>query len=156
MGVTIVAAVARNGVIGVGGDLPWRISEDLRRFKQLTMGGVLVMGRKTYESIGRPLPGRTTVVITRQRDWSADGVRVVDSVASALGVAATLPGEVFVVGGGEIYRQTIDLADALELTEVDAAPEGDVTFPPVTSPPWQEVARENGDGFAFVRYERTL
>lgn len=156
MAVTIVAAVARNGVIGSGGDLPWHISEDLQRFKKLTMGGVLVMGRKTYESIGRPLPGRTTVVITRQPDWSAEGVKVADSVAAALGLAATFSGEVFVVGGGEIYRQTIGLADALELTEVDAVPAGDVTFPEIDSPPWQEVARQHGDGFAFVRYERTL
>jgi dihydrofolate reductase len=151
MTVTLVAAVASNGVIGRSGDLAVRIPADLRRFKALTMGHTLVMGRKTWDSIGRALPGRRTIVITRQRDWSAEGADVASSVADALGLAR---GEVFVVGGGEIYDQTLALADALELTEVAAAPEGDTFFPPVDRTTWVEVSRERGDGFDFVRYER--
>lgn len=149
--VTIVAAVARNGVIGRDGGLPWHLPGDLRRFKRLTMGGTLVMGRKTYESIGRPLPGRTTVVVTRQPDWSVEGVVVARSVKEALEAAGD--GEVFVVGGAEIYRQTMEVADALEITEVDAEPEGDTHFPEI-SHPWRMVRREVEDGLTFVRYER--
>ncbi|HEX2154338.1 MAG TPA: dihydrofolate reductase [Acidimicrobiia bacterium] len=147
MAVTVVAAVARNGVIGRDGNLPWHLPEDLRRFKEMTMGGVLVMGRKTYESIGRPLPGRTTVVVTRRPDWSADGVEVAASLEEAL----DRPGELFVVGGAEIYRQALELADALEITEVDAEPEGDTYFPEIP-PAWQVVRREVKDGLTFTRW----
>ena len=152
MPVTIVAAVARNRVIGRDGDLPWRLPEDLRRFKELTMDGTLVMGRKTYESIGRPLPGRTTVVVTRQPDWSAEGVVTAGSMEEALELAGE--GEVFVVGGAEIYRQALETADALEITQVDAQPEGDAYFPEIP-PTWQVVRREVKDGFTFTRYEPT-
>lgn len=151
MPVTVVAAVARNGVIGSGGRLPWHLPEDLRHFKQLTMGGTLVMGRKTYESIGRPLPGRRTVVVTRQYGWSADGVDVAGSLEAALATAGD--GEVFVVGGGEIYRQALPLADALEITQVDAEPSGDVYFPPIGQD-WSEIRRTGGEGLEMVRYER--
>jgi dihydrofolate reductase len=153
MTVTLVAAVARNGVIGRDGDLALRIPADLRRFKALTMGGTLVMGRKTWDSIGRALPGRRTIVITRQLGWTAAGADVADSVSRALGLAGT--GPVYVVGGGEIYAQTIDGADALELTEVEADPAGDVVFPAVDPAVWSETEREPGEGFAFVRYERS-
>ena len=152
MTVTLVAAVARNGVIGRAGDLAVRIPEDLRRFKALTMGHTLVMGRKTWDSIGRALPGRRTIVVTRQPDWTAPGAEVAASVDQALALAGNA--EVFLVGGGEIYAQTIDRADALELTEVDAAPDGDTFFPEVDRTAWTEVARESREGFAFVRYER--
>lgn len=151
MPITIVAAVARNQVIGREGDLPWRLPEDMRRFKELTMGGTLVMGRRTYESIGRPLPGRRTVVITRQPDWSADGVETAASLEGALEMAGD--GEVFVVGGGEVYRQAMEVADALEITEVDAEPEGDVCFPEIP-PAFRVVGRQRGDGFTFTRWER--
>ncbi|HLU31008.1 MAG TPA: dihydrofolate reductase [Acidimicrobiia bacterium] len=151
----LVAAVARNGVIGRDGDLPWHIPEDLRRFKEMTMGGTLVMGRKTYESIGRPLPGRTTVVVTRQPDWSAPGVEVASSLESALEVAGS--DDVFVVGGAEIYRQVLErgLVDVLELTEIDADHEGDTFFPPL-DPSWRCTRREVRDGFTFSRYEKHL
>jgi dihydrofolate reductase len=151
MTVTLVAAVASNGVIGRSGDLAVRIPEDLRRFKALTMGHTLVMGRKTWDSIGRALPGRRTIVVTRQPDWSAPGADVAPSVRAALELAS---GEVFVVGGGEIYDQTLDVADRLELTEIDAAPDGDTYFPAFDRAAWVEVEREAGDGFDFVRYER--
>lgn len=152
MPVTIVAAVARNRVIGRDNDLPWRIPEDLRRFKELTMGGVLVMGRKTYESIGRPLPGRRTVVVSRNPDLEIEGVEMAPSLEMALEIAGG--DDVFVVGGGEIYRQAMGVADVLEITEVDAEPEGDTFFPEIDPNVWREVARTPGDGFAFVRYER--
>ncbi|HSJ34012.1 MAG TPA: dihydrofolate reductase [Acidimicrobiia bacterium] len=155
MPITMVAAVARNGVIGRDGGLPWHLPEDLRRFKAMTMDHVLVMGRKTFESIGRPLPGRTTIVVTRQPDWSApEGVLVAPSVETALQQAAALDDDVFVVGGADIYRQALDRADVLELTEVDADPDGDVHFPAVDRSTWAETSRIVGDGFDFVTYMR--
>lgn len=153
MAVILVAAVGSNGVIGVDDGLPWRIPDDLRRFKQLTLGHTLLMGRKTYDSIGRPLPGRRTVVITRQRDWSTDGVEVAHSLTAALGLADG--NDVYVAGGGEIYRQALPLADRLELTEVDQAPDGDVTFPAFDRGEWVESARDDRDGFSFVSYTRS-
>lgn len=153
MTVTLVAAVARNGVIGKDGGLPWHLPDDLRHFKAVTMGGVLVMGRKTYESIGRPLPGRTTVVVTRQQNWAAEGVLTARSVTEALELAESL-GDVFVVGGAEIYHQTLELADVLELTHVDRDPEGDTWFPPVDWSRWRTARHEVKDGFTLTRYER--
>ena len=150
-----IAAVARNGVIGSGNDIPWRIPEDWQRFKRLTMGQVLIMGRKTYDSIGRPLPGRTTFVVTRDRMWRGDGVRAVPTVGEALEQAkAAAPDTVFIAGGGEIYRELWEQLDRLELTEVDAEPPGDVTFPDIDPAHWQETERDVRDGFAFVTYRR--
>ena len=154
MSVVLIAAVGRNGVIGRDNDLPWRIREDLQHFKQLTLGHTLVMGRKTYDSIGRPLPGRRTVVITRQSDWTADGVEVVHSLDDALKLADG--NDVYVAGGGEIYRLALPSADRLELTEVDQSPEGDVTFPAIDPTAWTETARAPHDGFTFVSYARSL
>jgi dihydrofolate reductase len=146
-----LVAMAKNRVIGRDNTLPWHLSADLQRFKRLTLGHTLVMGRKTYDSIGRPLPGRRTVVVTRQRDWSADGVDVTHSLEEALKYDGTL----YVAGGGEIYRQALPYADALELTEVDQSPEGDVTFPSVNPDAWIETARDPHDGFSFVSYRRS-
>ncbi|MFF0345825.1 dihydrofolate reductase [Kribbella sp. NPDC004875] len=151
MSLILIAAVGRNGVIGRDNDLPWRIREDLQRFKQLTLGHTLVMGRKTYDSIGRPLPGRRTVVVTRQPDWSADGVDVTHSLDDALRYDGTL----YVAGGGEIYRQSLPHATHLELTEVHQSPEGDVTFPTIDAADWTETARDPRDGFSFVSYRRS-
>ncbi|MFI5730616.1 dihydrofolate reductase [Kribbella sp. NPDC051587] len=150
MTVILIAAVGANGVIGRDNDLPWRIREDLQHFKQLTLGHTLVMGRKTYDSIGRPLPGRRTVVVTRQPDWSADGVQVVHTLEEAL----KQDGDVYVAGGGEIYRQALPYADRLELTEVDQSPAGDVTFPAFDRSDWTETTRDPRDGFTFVSYQR--
>ena len=152
MRVILIAAVGNNGVIGRDNGLPWRIREDLQRFKRLTLGHTVVMGRKTYDSIGRPLPGRTTVVVTRQPDWSATGVRVAHSLGDALKLADG--NDVYVAGGGQIYRQALPVADRLELTEVDQAPEGDVTFPSFDPGSWVESARDTHDGFSFVTYAR--
>ena len=156
MTVTIVAAVARNGVIGVDGGLPWHLPDDLRRFKELTLGHVLVMGRRTYESIGRPLPGRATVVVTRRPDWDpgAGGVLVEASVPAAIATASGVDEAVFVVGGAQVYADALPLADRLELTLVDAEPEGDVAFPEVDWAQWRELRREEGDGVSYVTYAR--
>lgn len=148
----LIAALGANRAIGVDGGMPWHLPEDLAHFKQTTMGGVLVMGRRTWDSIGRALPGRTTIVVTSDRDWSAPGAVVVHSLAEAL--AAAGPGEVFIAGGGEIYRQTIGLASALELTEIDARPAAEVFFPEVDPEVWRETSRRPREGFDFVRYER--
>lgn len=143
--------MARNGVIGVDGRLPWRLPADLARFKALTMGATLVMGRKTYDSIGRPLPGRTTLVITRQAGWSADGVTTCSSLEDAL---SRVHDVAYVVGGSDIYALALPVATRLELTEVDSTPEGDAFFPAWDRPAWQVAAREEHDGFAFVTYVR--
>jgi dihydrofolate reductase len=153
-GVVGIAAVARNGVIGDGQDIPWHISEDLRRFKRLTTGQVVIMGRKTYDTIGRPLPGRTTFVITRDRMWRGDGVRAVPFVAEAIQLGMELAETVYVAGGGEIYRLAWDQLDRLEITEVDLEPAGDITFPAIAATDWEETAREPHDGFSFVSYRR--
>ena len=149
-----IAAVARNGVIGAGNDIPWRIPEDWARFKAITMGHVLIMGRKTYDSIGRPLPGRTTIVVTRDPDWTAAGVLVVRNLDEAFEAAYALsPEKVFVAGGGQIYAAAWDRLDCLEITEVDVEPAGDVLFPPI-GPEWQERSSDTHDGFRFITFGR--
>lgn len=153
--IVIVAAVASNGVIGVAGGLPWRIPEDLARFKRMTMGHAVVMGRATFESIGRPLPGRTNIVLTRDPDWSHDGVEVAGSFEEALRIAGPEGGDVFVAGGAEVYGAVLGMADRLELTEVGADPEGDTFFPPVDWSRWREVSRDVHENFSFVTYDRT-
>ena len=149
-----IAADARNGVIGSGNDIPWRIPEDWARFKALTMGHVLIMGRKTYESIGRPLPGRTTVVVTREPAWRAAGViRAVDLDDAFDRAFALAPSKVFVAGGGQVYAAAWDRLDTLEITEVDAEPAGDVSFPSI-GPEWRESGRDERDGFTFITFRR--
>lgn len=156
--IVAIAAYARNRVIGNGPDIPWRISEDWKRFRRITDGHVLIMGRKTYASIGRPLPGRHTIVITRDRDWRADGVITADGPDRAIELARGRHPEsiIFIAGGGEIYRAAWDRTELLDITEVDAEPEGDITFPKITDSEWQEVAREPRDGFAWVGYRRVV
>jgi dihydrofolate reductase len=156
-----IAAVARNGVIGSDGDIPWRIPADWRRFKALTTGHVLVMGRKTYDSIGRPLPDRTTIVVTRDRRWRGDGVLTAPTLDEALALAADRdPEVVWVAGGGEVYAATWDRLDRLEVTEVALEPEGSVRFPDVDPGRWRETAREEHEAaggspaYAFVSYAR--
>ena len=148
--VILVAAVARNGVIGNGTDIPWKVPGEQRLFKELTMGDVLVMGRTTYESIGRPLPGRTTIVLTRDPDWSAEGVLVAHSMIDALGQAALLPGEVMVVGGAQVYAEALPLATEQIISEIPLEPEGDVRYPDFDETLWIETVREQYDGFERV------
>ncbi len=156
MPVTILAAVARNGVIGVDGGLPWHLPDELALFKELTLGHVLVMGRRTYEAVGRPLPGRTTVVVTRQPDWAAEaeGVLRAESVEQALAMANEIDDEVFVAGGAQVYAEALPVADRLALTLVEAEPEGDTLFPEVDWSQWRETARRPGTGWTHVTYER--
>ncbi len=162
----LVAAVARNGVIGADNRLLWRLSSDLKRFRARTWGKPLVMGRKTFQSIGRPLPGRETIVVTRDPGFSAEGVFVVHGLDAALALAqaraaAMGAGAIVVAGGGEIYAQTIGRADRLALTEVALAPEGDAAFPRIDPAEWREIRREPGGrgpgdeaDFCFVDFER--
>jgi dihydrofolate reductase len=154
MTVTVVAAVAANGVIGRDGGLPWHLPDDLRHFKRLTRGHVLVMGRRTFESIGRPLPDRTTIVVTRRPDWGAPGVLTAPSLPEALSRAGEIDPEVFVAGGQEIFRLALPVADRMVLTRVDQRPDGDTVFPPVDWASWRAVAREAYDDFEVVSYER--
>lgn len=157
MTVTLVAAVGANGVIGAAGGLPWRLPEDLAHFKALTLGHPMVMGRTTFESIGRALPGRTTIVITRQSDWRADDVEVAASLDAALERAAQIDGEVFVVGGGQVYAEVLErgLVDVLSITRVADSPDGDTRFPQVDWDAWVEVGRTPHVGFDIVTYQRS-
>jgi len=154
MTVTLVAAVAANGVIGHDGGLPWQLPGDLPRVKQLTMGHVLVMGRRTYDSIGRPLPGRTTVVVTRQPDWAVEGVRTASSVEQALETARQIDDEVFVLGGAEIYAGAMPYVDRMVVSHVEQEPTGDRFFPEVDWSAWREVGRVRHTGFEVVTYDR--
>jgi dihydrofolate reductase len=166
--VSIIVAVAENGVIGKGNTLPWHLPEDLRHFKQVTMGKPIIMGRRTFESIGKPLPGRTNIVITRDPTFHAAGTAVVFSLEEALALArnTALRGgvdEVVVIGGAEIYATALPRADRLYLTEVHAAVEGDALLPPIDWTQWREVSRERHDAqsprhhaFSIVCYERAV
>ena len=152
-------ARAANGVIGKDGRLPWRLPADLRRYKAMTMGKPMVMGRRTFESFGGPLPGRRHIVLTRSPDWSAEGAEVARDKAGALAMAGDVP-EVAVVGGTEVFRLFEDKADRVELTEVHVDAEGDTVMPGFDPEVWEEVWREDHpaeDGrpaFSFVRLER--
>ena len=166
MRLSVLAAVSENGVIGREGGLPWHLPAELRHVKQLTTGHTLLMGRKTYESIGRPLPGRTNIVITRNPDFQAEGVRAVVSLDEALRLAediALIDGaqEVVVIGGAEIYKAAIPRAGRLYITEVHASVEGDACLPQVEWKNWREIGREhhpalgtNPYDYSFVVYER--
>jgi dihydrofolate reductase len=154
--ITLVVAAARNGAIGRNGAIPWRLPEDLKRFKALTLGHAVVMGRKTWESLparNRPLPGRRNIVVTRDAGWRADGAET-----ASLEVALQGAGDIFVIGGGEIYRAALPLADRIELTEVQGDFEGDAFFT-FDRAPWRETAREEhrtaeGLGYSFVTLEK--
>jgi dihydrofolate reductase len=152
--VVLVAAVAENGVIGASGDIPWHLPEDFRHFKATTLGHTLVMGRATYDSIGRALPGRTTIVLTRDPDWSADGVLVAHDLDQALEMAEDLPGDVMIAGGAQVYAAALPVADEQVLTEVHQSPEGDTFYPDVDRTTWVETRRECHDGFDHVWWAR--
>ena len=152
--VVMVAAVADNGVIGNGPDIPWSIPGEQAEFKALTMGHTLVMGRTTFESIGRPLPGRTTIVLTRDTDWSVAGVLVSHSLDAALAQADLLGGDVVIAGGGQVYADAMPFADAQVLTEVRLSPDGDAFYPDFDRASWEESRREHHDGYDRVWWER--
>jgi len=153
--VVLVAAVADNGVIGLGGDIPWSIPEDLKHFRTVTKGNTVIMGRRTFESIGHPLPFRTNVVVTRDPSWSHDGVFTAASVEAAIDLAQEFEGEAMVIGGAQVYAAALPLADAQILTEVRLSPEGDTHYPEFDRTAWKEVRREPHDGFDFVWWERS-
>ncbi len=161
----MIVAVAENGVVGRDNALPWRLSEDLKYFKRTTLGKPLVMGRKTFESIGRPLPGRPNIVISRDSGFAPDGVEVAHSLPAALERARELAtgagvGEVMVIGGAQVYAEAIPLAARLYVTEVHAAYRGDTYLPPVDWTKWRECTRElhpadaGSPGYSFVVFER--
>ena len=168
--VALILARAENGVIGRAGGLPWHLSGDLKFFKAQTMGKPLVMGRKTYQSIGKPLPGRPNLAISRDPGFRPEGVEVFADLAAALvrarALAAAMPGEgpqreIMVIGGGQIYAQALPLAERIYLTEVHATPQGDTVFPELDPTEWRELSREpqpspgeGQPGFSFVILER--
>lgn len=158
--VTLVVAMADGGVIGRDNRMPWHLPADLAHFKRVTMGKPIVMGRKTFASIGRPLPGRTNVVVTRDRAFGAEGVTVAHSLDEALDACGDVP-EAMVIGGGEVYAAALPRARRIHLTEVHAAIDGDTRFPAVDPAAWREVARERRDAddrnphaMSFVTLER--
>ncbi len=156
--INVIAAMAQNRVIGIDNTLPWRLPADLQHFKALTMGHHIVMGRKTYESIGKPLPGRTTVIVTRDAGYRVEGCLTATSIAAAIAACGKDP-EIFFVGGAELYAQVLSLADRLYLTEIQADYDGDAHFPEFDRDAWQETARQehtspDGLGYHFVTYAR--
>ena len=160
MKISIVVAMGANGVIGRDNQLPWHLPADLRHFKQTTMGKPILMGRKTYESIGRPLPGRTNIVITRDAGYTADGCVVVHSIEAAM-QAVREQEEIMVIGGAEFYRQVLPYADTIYLTRIHEDFEGDTFFPELTAAEWREVERtdcepdaKNPHRYSFLRLDR--
>ncbi len=157
--ISIISALARNRTIGIDNTLPWRLSDDLKYFKALTLGHHILMGRKTWESIGKPLPGRTTVIITRGNFPAPEGVKIAHSLQEAISVCGA-DEEIFFVGGADLYGQALPLADRLYLTEIQADVEGDAWFPDYDRSEWREVSRDarrdeaSGLAYDFVVYSR--
>ena len=158
MAITIIVAKSNNGIIGKDGDLPWRLPEDLKRFKRLTTGNIVVMGRKTYDSIGRPLPNRKNIVISRNTSLKIEGVEIEHDLIDVL---KRNQGEnVYVIGGGQIYADSLPLTEKLEITEVDVELIGDTSFPEIDSSHWKEIFREkrvdseSNLTYSFVSLER--
>src|SRR3981189_2084043 len=164
--IVLIVAVAENGVIGARGAIPWRLKSDMQRFKALTLGRPVVMGRKTFISIGRPLPGRTNIVVTRDLDFRPPGGVATNSPANAMAIATgdalrRFATEIAIIGGAEIYAQSIDRADRLEITEVHARPDGDTRFATIDTADWEEVARvrnpagpDDSAAFSSVTFRR--
>lgn len=158
--IALIVAMASNRTIGLNNTLPWRCPEDLKHFKTLTMGHPMIMGRKTFDSIGRPLPGRTTVVVTRDRNLKIDGCLISHSLPEAIAACGN-DTEIFIVGGADIYAQAMPLVDTLYITEIQQDVEGDAHFPDLDQSTWQEVAREKHSQqlpqpleYHFVTYQR--
>ena len=159
MKLALIVAVAEHKVIGSQGGIPWHLSEDLRYFKSITMGAPVIMGRKTFESIGRPLPGRKNIVVTHQKNYLAEGVEVVHSLDEALCIVGKDCNKVFIIGGQQLYQEGLSKADLLYMTEVGLNISGDTFFPDWNKKDWSEISRseekvENEIPFQFVVYER--
>jgi dihydrofolate reductase len=156
--ISVIVAVARNGVIGQNNTLPWHLPEDLKRFRALTTGHHIIMGRKTYESLGRLLPGRTTVIVTRNQDYHVEGALIAHSLAAALALCVG-DDEAFLIGGAELFQDGIKEANKLYLTEIDIEVDGDAFMPEFDSAEWQETGREaqtsaQGLPFSYITYLR--
>ena len=155
---SLIVAIAKNRVIGVNNTLPWHLPEDLKRFRAITTGHHIIMGRKTYDSLGRLLPGRTTVIVTRNQDYKVEGAIVVNSLEAAISACGD-DNEVFLIGGAELYKDGLKLANKLYITEIDAEYAGDAFFPEFEMNEWKAGEREshqagNGLGFSYVTYHR--
>jgi dihydrofolate reductase len=156
--IAIIVGKASNQVIGHNNTIPWHLSEDLKHFKATTLGHTMIMGRKTYESIGRPLPGRRTIVVSRSAQWSAPGVERADSLAAAIALAGDAK-QIFVTGGAGIFREALAIAARLVVTEVNLSPPGDIVFPPIDPAQWQKIAGPtltgaNGIEYSIDTYQR--
>ena len=149
--ISIIVATSENNVIGVDNKLPWSISEDLKRFKKLTMGNTVIMGRKTYESIGKPLSGRVNIVVSRDTNLTIPGCIVVDNIEKAI-TKSDKNKEIFIIGGGEIYKNSINFVDKIYMTRIHQEVEGDTTFP-ILNDGWVVKEREENDGYSFITYE---
>ncbi len=165
MSLSIIVAVAKNGAIGKGNDLPWRLPADLQYFKKVTLGKPVIMGRKTFDSIGKPLPGRLNIVVSRQASWLAEGVESVTSFEEALKIASNQDNvdEIMLIGGAQLYKAGMPFVDKLYVTEVDIEVDGDAFFPGISPEDWREISREshaadekNGLNYHFVEYLRNV
>ncbi len=157
-GLSLIAARSENNVIGQGADIPWRVQGEQKLFQSITTGGVLVMGRKTFESIGKPLPGRTTIIVTRNPAYQADGCLLATSLDDALNQAAQQCTGVYIAGGGEIYAQAINLADCIHLTTIHTTVAGDVFFPKIPEGDFRLVEEKKFSSnldYTYQRYDRT-
>lgn len=159
--VTIVVAMGLGNEIGAKNQLLWHLPADLKHFKEITSGHPIIMGRKTYESIGKPLPNRTNIVISRKKDWFEEGILIVGSIKEALKFAKKIDEEIFIIGGGNIYEQTLELTDKLEVTQVKTKLEADVFFPKISTKIWKKTSEnchekdeKNAFDFCFQTYER--
>ncbi|MGZ5052521.1 MAG: dihydrofolate reductase [Methylobacter sp.] len=160
MKIALIVAMASNRAIGLGGQMPWHLSADLKKFKQITMGSPILMGRKTYESIGRPLPGRTNIVISRNPSYSQPGCQVFNDLDKALASCADAE-QAFIIGGADLYQSTLPIADTIYLTQIHSEFPGDTFFPEIDETQWPEVAREdiNDDpdvsfSYSFLKLEK--
>ena len=159
--ITIIAAIGKNNELGKDNQLLWHLPEDLKYFKKMTMGHPIIMGRKTYESIGKPLPNRTNIVVSRKEDWFEEGILIVPSIKDAIKHAKKINEQIFIIGGGNIYEQTIDLADCLKITQVDFQTKADAFFPKIDENIWQKTNEihhpkdeKNAYNFSFQTWER--
>jgi dihydrofolate reductase len=161
MKISLIVAMASNRVIGLNNQMPWHLSADLKRFKEITMGHPIIMGRKTFEAIGKPLPGRTNIIVSRNLSYQQEGCVVVDSIEAAINHGCRLDDEVFVIGGATLYEATLPIADNLYITQINQDFEGDTFFPEFNKNDWSAVDREDmtdnekvGFSYSFVKLIR--
>ena len=159
--INIVVSKASNNVIGAKNDLIWHLPNDLKHFKNITSGHPIIMGRKTFESLGRPLPNRTNIVVTRDQNWSAENIEIETSLSKAIEAAQKIDQDIYIIGGGNIYKQAMEFADVLYITEVHHEFDGDTYYPEIDSDEWEEVEREDFKkdekhpyAYSFVTYKR--